>query len=1037
MAARSPHIFIKGLITSGGIFTFFFPPAWAGLDQISLSNKIVYRKTIRTGLLSSSNALTKDSETNTSIAKAPRPPMELNILSDRQSYDARRKLFIAEGNVSLNLNQAILKADRVEFDRSFKTLYAKGKVRFIKGSQYFQASNFRYNLIHKKGQLNDVYGVVDLENLNKDLKELIEGKKINKKNPINQLEDINNRSINSQRSSKNDSFKDQNSSLDFANFHLNNQAPFVNIENQRLISCPPLLPQIPDWHPYSWSLTTWGGQMTNAAIGEALFFSNDFRKETLLGFGINKRIARSGPFSFELEADWLFHKSQTEGKVLGQEFHEMIIGFGPRVWLRPWLNLGLIEGLSLHSSLSNYEGKRPKHSKLLNYLGFEVEALLSEQLSLVGRIHHRSGAWGTFAGVTKGSNAYLLGFRYRWGRENLLKEDINLLPPIGCPGSQESTRNIPKVIDDRLEMILKGGFDSSKHFTSYEHLEKHLHFENKLDVLGSKSSKLSKKQQEKVRDDLISLIDQRITQIKYRDRFSISGQIGITESSESIDLKDRPAKARIAQLDRYRQSKFITGSITHWRVQAKKIQILPNGWKTNRISFTNDPFTPTQTRIEARNVVASEELNGDMLIKSDRSILVIEERMRLPIVNSRRIRKGDRIKNRWIVGADFKDRDGIFIGREMEPIKLGKQYSLTLQPQFLIQRSIINETNSYIKPGSSVTSSKARNSINTADLFGIKGKLRGKTYDWDVRLDANISTFDTKKIANGSRYWTSLKKDFDVPLINRIATSFFAAYRYKVWNGSLGETNIYTAYGGYVEKNGNWNWNNLQNSYLIRIGSGNYQAERSEGESLVSLWRGNIYGEWNSKYPILVKDSPGLKLTETYRYSPVPINSGITLNTRFSMAYFTYEDGSYQNALSFSTGPTFTLGNFSKKYLDYTKLSIFGGGTLKQGSSPFAFDRIVDLATLGLGLTQQIAGPLVLNTGFEFNIDKSSEYYGKPINSKIELSWQRRSYNFSIFYSPEQGVGGLNFRLNDFDFSGIGVPFVPYKPLDRQIEGLQ
>ena len=32
------------------------------------------------------------------------------------------------------------------------------------------------------------------------------------------------------------------------------------------------------------------------------------------------------------------------------------------------------------------------------------------------------------------------------------------------------------------------------------------------------------------------------------------------------------------------------------------------------------------------------------------------------------------------------------------------------------------------------------------------------------------------------------------------------------------------------------------------------------------------------------------------------------------------------------------------------------------------------------------------------------------------------------FYKPEKGIGGLTVRLNDIDFNGTGVPFVPFVP---------
>ena len=122
---------------------------------------------------------------------------------------------------------------------------------------------------------------------------------------------------------------------------------------------------------------------------------------------------------------------------------------------------------------------------------------------------------------------------------------------------------------------------------------------------------------------------------------------------------------------------------------------------------------------------------------------------------------------------------------------------------------------------------------------------------------------------------------------------------------------------------------------------------------------------------------------------------------------------------------------YKRQFLDFTRLSISGGGTLIQGSSPFKFDQNIDLATLGIGLTQQIAGPLILNTGVAYNVDPDSPYYGDIINSNIELRWQRRSYDFGFYFNPYKGIGGFRFRLNDFNFTGTGVPFVPYTPINQ------
>jgi hypothetical protein len=141
-----------------------------------------------------------------------------------------------------------------------------------------------------------------------------------------------------------------------------------------------------------------------------------------------------------------------------------------------------------------------------------------------------------------------------------------------------------------------------------------------------------------------------------------------------------------------------------------------------------------------------------------------------------------------------------------------------------------------------------------------------------------------------------------------------------------------------------------------------------------------------------------------------------------------YGDGTNQNTASLSGGPTLTLGHFVKPFLDYTQFTVTGGGTLRQGQSPFGFDRAVDLGTLGLGLTQQIVGPLLFNGGVGLNVDGRSENYGEITGSYLELRWQRRAYEVGIFYSPYDGLGGVRVRLNDLNFNGPGVPFAPITP---------
>ena len=359
---------------------------------------------------------------------------------------------------------------------------------------------------------------------------------------------------------------------------------------------------------------------------------------------------------------------------------------------------------------------------------------------------------------------------------------------------------------------------------------------------------------------------------------------------------------------------------------------------------------------------------------------------------------------------------------------MSSNFQLDLQPQVLVQRAIDGETDSYIAPGSAIDSGKVTQPITAGDAFGLEAELSGQVWGWTTSLNADISSFDPANFANASRYWGEVKNGLKLPILGDIKTRLFGAYRYRTWNGSLGQTDVYSAFGGFAEQKGNWDWGQLSNNYLWRFGIGNYQAETFESDNLADLWRVNFYGSINSSYPLWRGKPAALTPEAAYRYSPVAIVPGLSLNTNLNTQLAAYGNGNRQSTITLSGGPTLTLGTFSKPFLDYTQLSITGGGTLKQGSSPFDFDQAVDLGTLGVGLTQQIAGPLVINAGVAVNVNPNSIYYGNVINSNIELRWQRRSYDFGFYYNPYEGIGGFRFRLNDFNFTGTGVPFVPYSP---------
>ena len=907
-------------------------------------------------------------------------PPRLRLQADRQYLDERRNVTIAEGDATVWLGNTQLKADRIEFDSRFRTLHARGTVRLTRGSQFFQASALRYNLIHNEGELDDVYGVIDLEGLGDVFRVDPTGAESSREVPAAQ--------------------------------------PGTAATTD--LACPPLLPPVPDWHPHPWAVTAWGGQMIDAAFGDTFLFKGRMRPEAVLGIGLQKRILRAGPLALELEADLFSHiaKQQPGGEfnqatpyadLPAQSFGEGVVGIGARLWVQPWLSFSVLEGVSYNSEVSLYEKTyRENYTRLLNYLGIEVEAAVSPEMSVVGRIHHRSGAFGTYSGVTEGSNAYLLGVRYRWGRDKEQPSPTTMAPPLGCPDPGRDQRVQATTMAERLESVALGdGGDP------VSHVER---------SAPTQAIPLTPSEQQARRTEAIASIDQRIADVDLRGTFSIERRSGIPVQrlNSSVQDENRFGVVKVPQLKRLGSTQLINGTISRWRVQAARIRLSADGWRADRMGFTNDPFTPAQTRIDAEDVIAREQPNGDVLISARRNRLIVDERLPIPVSRRQLIQKEEEVENRWVLGVDNEDRDGLFIGRNLKPINIGSDTEVTLQPQFMLQRA--------------VDAGQGDKEVDPGDLFGLEAKVLGRYNDYRLSGEADISSFSGDDFLDNSRFWGSFGRKIDLGRLGELKTNLFGAYRYRTWNGSLGDTDIQAAYGLYGEQRGEWDAGKTRHRYLLRGAIGDYYAERFDSDRMLRSGRGSLFASVTSTIPLWSGATAELSPLAAYRYSPVAVVPGVSLNTNLNSTVALYGGGDHQESLSFSGGPTITLGTFSKPFLDFTQISVIGGGTLRNGASPFEFDRVVDFGTLGIGVTQQIVGPLLLSTGVNLNVDPGSEYYGDVINSNIELRWQRRSYDVGVYFNPYEGIGGVRFRLNDFDFDGSGVPFVPAAPADWFLE---
>ncbi|NBQ20283.1 MAG: DUF3769 domain-containing protein [Synechococcaceae bacterium WB6_3B_236] len=554
------------------------------------------------------------------------PPLDLELEADQQGYDNQLQRFVATGNVQLKLAGGRLQADRFEYDSRTRVLWARGSVRFQRGNQYLQASLLRFNLLQGEGELEDVYGVVDLLTSQLDL------------DPDGPLQGSAEGNAAAEKQRQQLQRNPPKPGVQVA------PATVAPLPEAEALSCPPNLPPLESRHPYPWAVTGWAGQMTDATFGETFLIRGNLRPEGVFGLGAQRKLLDADPFALELDGNLLFHSAgrnadlrYTGGVPLDQAatavtepqaFWEVTFGLGLRWWIQPWLSMGVIEGVSLNSSLSNYEKiSWPNSTQLLNYLAVELGLEVSPQWSVVGRIHHRSGAYGTYAGVYEGSNGYLLGARYRFGKAKPAKAQEEDPPPLGCPDPDRALRKTQRPLEEQLEAVAFDGPEAQAPGP----------LPPVKPAPAANGAGSSPAQRLRERRAAIAALDQRV---------------------------------RGVQLQTTRRQKLISGSVTHWRFQAPQVLLTPEGWTAPRASFTNDPFTPAQVWVDMDRVSSWQEPDGTTVIKSGRNRLLLENKLPLPLPSTVRIKpkQENEVENRWGLLVDKQDRDGFYLQYQLRPL---------------------------------------------------------------------------------------------------------------------------------------------------------------------------------------------------------------------------------------------------------------------------------------------------------------------------------------------------------------------------------
>ena len=456
--------------------------------------------------------------------------------------------------------------------------------------------------------------------------------------------------------------------------------------------------------------------------------------------------------------------------------------------------------------------------------------------------------------------------------------------------------------------------------------------------------------------------------------------------------------------------------VHNWIFTTERISIDGEKWKSDKAIFSNDILQFKQVKIEI-NSLEVRSLKDELRFRSSLNYLVLDENISIPFwLGNRTLTKSGQkpdSKAGWTIGYDNLDKDGFFIGRKINSLDLADDFFLDLEPQFLIQRSLNGHTNSFVKDGESITGDKIKRDADFADYFGFKSQIIGKVNNWDLEIGNQINSLDSNKFTDALRSKSVLKKKINF-LNSKWDKSFYGVYRDRVWNGSLGEAEIYLGYGSKLEKKHTWEVNGTTNTEVLSLGLAHLKGEDLISKHLVGSLKGNLFYSLDKNIPLSV-DKPENKIIDSsYEYIYEPIKKGLSLNTRMAALYSLYDEGKHQEYIGLGLGPELILGNLKAKTFDYTRLSIFPFYKFKNGESVFKFDQISEKFTLNIGFDQQIFGPIILKSNGTLNLDSDSNDYGEFIDSKILVNWTKRSYEFGIFYQPHNQAGGISFNLFGF-----------------------
>lgn len=487
-------------------------------------------------------------------------------------------------------------------------------------------------------------------------------------------------------------------------------------------------------------------------------------------------------------------------------------------------------------------------------------------------------------------------------------------------------------------------------------------------------------------------------------------------------------------------------NINKTRFIAERIDINNNEWFSKQLTLTSDPFNKPQLIIKNKNFKTN--FNEDNTkIRSNWSTAFIENKLPIPL-GPRRIDVDKNQNFKWGNGYDKNKFDGFYAFRKFNQIEFDNNTELDISTIFPLQRIVTGETKAFPNNEALTISPKVKKDANFYDFFGIRSFLKREMDNWKFILDVETNSLDFEKLDKA----TELESYLTVNLFEEDSNknkeeeeeeeqeildddksknsfklskdlTFFGNYRDKTKNGSLGDIVIKSAYGTRYDIFRNKTTNNTNIVSEKSLAFGNYESS-SKLNSAELINKNRINFSYKKKYEYaLWKPEIRKYINNEYKYSPIVIPRSLYWDIEGSLDIFRYDGGYEQDVFTIKTGPRLILGDLKGNFLDYTEISILPRFKFNRGESPFNFDQVVDKKAIEIKASQHLYGPLIVSFSGEISLDKSTSNNDKLINPVIDLAWSRRAYYINLFYNLDSEVGGINFKINTFNFKGAGDNF--------------